>query len=187
MSSFYPISRILKRFFVPADLKRRLDAAFEALERQVDPSASTTALSAVNDAGLPDGAAKFIPGAGLFYLDRSGSSPDGVNTFATSSGNGVWTRDMSTVTETGEVLTDGAYREVLPAGQAFYTSATWYTSPAKTQKIREELITRDGMGLPTIVTTNVYDSTGTLVITLTDTITYINNVEATRNRTVVRP
>lgn len=81
------------------------------------------------------------------------------------------------------IVNDG-YREVLPPGSSFYTSAIWYTDTSKTQTIFEELITRNGVGLPTVITHRYYDTLGNLSMQVEDTITYINLVESNRTRTV---
>jgi hypothetical protein len=85
----------------------------------------------------------------------------------------------------GDGFTSGAYREILPLGNPFPTSVTWYTDSTKTQKIVEKLITLSGI-VPTSITWNMYGTNGiTIVESLTDTIFYINNVfESHRVRTI---
>lgn len=79
----------------------------------------------------------------------------------------------------------GAYRETLPLGDPFPTSATWWTDATKVDKIIEVLVTRDGQQKPTVEQWNIYDDDGSTVIeTVTDTITYSGPFEASRTRVI---
>ena len=86
-----------------------------------------------------------------------------------------------------EGFVSGAYKEILPAGNPFPTSRIWYESSAKAQKIVEKIITRNNAQMPTQEQWKMYDTDGTTVlVTVTDTITYVNNVfESTRTRSIV--
>lgn len=81
----------------------------------------------------------------------------------------------------------GSFREILPTNNPFYTSVTWYTSPAKTNKIVRLTLTRNTLHIPTTEIWEMYDSDGsTVILTLTDTITYTNLLfEKDRTRTWV--
>lgn len=89
-----------------------------------------------------------------------------------------------------EGFASGAYKETLPAGDPFPTSVIWYDDGTKAKKIVEKLITRSGGGAtnvaPTPIVWKMYDTDGSTVLaTITDAITYINNVfESSRTRTI---
>ena len=79
----------------------------------------------------------------------------------------------------------GAFYEILPAGNPFPTSYTWYTSVAKTDRIVELLVTRGGMQNPITEIWNMYDTDGsTIVATVTDSITYSGPFEVSRTRAI---
>jgi len=83
----------------------------------------------------------------------------------------------------------GAYKEILPTGNPFPTSVTWYVDNTKAKKIVEKLITRSGGGAtnvaPTPVVWKVYATDGTTVLhTVSDAITYSGSFETTRTRTI---
>jgi hypothetical protein len=120
----------------------------------------------------------------LYAFEKDNSNPVAFPEVVAAGGGGRWVQ-ISYSLEPGDTLVNGAFREVLPTGDPFYTSATWYTSPAKVQKILEEIVVRDPTGLPSTITTLYYDIYGNLVLTVIDAITYSNLVESTRNRTVV--
>lgn len=84
----------------------------------------------------------------------------------------------------GDGFTSGAFKVV--TGQPFPTSIVWYTDSSQTEKIVEKLITRDSLQNPSTITWNMYDVDGVTVIhTVTDTISYINNsFESTRTRAI---
>ena len=68
-------------------------------------------------------------------------------------------------------LAENSYTEPTLDGFGRPTAITTWTSPAKTTKIRECIVTYTG-GLPTQVVENQYDASGTLVETVTETIAY---------------
>jgi hypothetical protein len=81
-------------------------------------------------------------------------------------------------------FTSGAYREILPAGAVFPTSFTWYESSAKVKKIVELTVTYTG-GFPTTEVWEMYDDDGTTVlVTVTDTISYSGAFETDRTRVI---
>ena len=66
---------------------------------------------------------------------------------------------------------------------AFPTSTVWYESAARTQRIVQLDVTYTG-ALPTTEVWTMYDTDGTTVlVTLTDAITYSGALETTRTRT----
>jgi hypothetical protein len=83
-----------------------------------------------------------------------------------------------------EGFTSGAYKEILPSGNIFPTSITWYTDSGKTDKIVERLITWTGIN----VTTDkwkIYDTDGSTVLwTISDAVSYSGIIETTRTRTI---
>jgi hypothetical protein len=86
----------------------------------------------------------------------------------------------------GDGFASGAYKEILPSGNPFPTSIIWYTDSTKTQKIVEKTIVRTGIN-PTTITWLVYNTDGiTVAHTVSDNISYVNNVfEASRIRTII--
>lgn len=72
------------------------------------------------------------------------------------------------------------------SGGVFPTSVIWYTSPAKTQKIVETTYTRNGSQQATTIVWKMYASNGvSVLVTLTDSISYSGAFEASRTRTWV--
>lgn len=83
-----------------------------------------------------------------------------------------------------EGFDSGAYREILPAGNPFPTSVTWYVDDTKAEKIVEKTISYTG-AFPTTITWKVYDTDGSSVLaTVTDTITYSGPFEVSRERAI---
>jgi len=81
-----------------------------------------------------------------------------------------------------EGFTSGAYREV--TGTVFPTSIIWYTDSGKTEKIVEKNITWSGV-TPTTIEWKMYDEDGsTLLVTVSDAITYSGIFETSRTRTI---
>jgi len=79
-------------------------------------------------------------------------------------------------------FTSGAYKETLPLGNPFPTSEIWWESSAKLKKI----VSLDTTWTSSKITQEVwkiYDAAGSVLITLTDAITYSGMFEATRTRT----
>lgn len=78
----------------------------------------------------------------------------------------------------------GAYKETLPAGSVFPTSAIWWESVSKSHKIVELSITWSGV-LPTVEEWKVYDTDGaTVLATVTDSISYSGVFETSRTRVI---
>ena len=74
------------------------------------------------------------------------------------------------------------YREI--TGGAFPSNITWWTSPAKTAKTAEWIISRNAQQLPITVVYRFY-AANLLVRTYTDTITYSGVTETSRTRSYV--
>jgi hypothetical protein len=88
-----------------------------------------------------------------------------------------------------EGFTSGAYREQTPSGSLFPTSIIWYESSSKTNKIVEKIITRSGGGAtnltPTPIIWKMYDTDGsTVLVTVSDAVTYSGIIETSRTRTI---
>lgn len=78
----------------------------------------------------------------------------------------------------------GSYREVLPSGDPFPTSITWWESSSKLKKIVDLSVTRTGV-LPTTEVWQVYDTDGSTVLaTVSDSISYSGVFETDRTRTI---
>lgn len=85
-----------------------------------------------------------------------------------------------------EGFATGTYREILPLADPFPTSVTWWTSPVKTQKIVEKLITYNLNKSVNTITWNSYDIDGiTILKTVIDTINYSGVFEISRNRAII--
>lgn len=80
-----------------------------------------------------------------------------------------------------EGFTSGAYREI--TGTVFPTAVVWWDSSSKLKKIVEKLISWTGPN-PTTITWKAYDAAGSLLVTVTDTISYSGSFETNRTRTV---
>lgn len=78
----------------------------------------------------------------------------------------------------------GAYKETLPSADPFPTSFIWWTSAAKTNKIVELTVTYNANKTPATEEWKVYDASGTLLVTVTDTIGYSGIFETTRTRVI---
>jgi hypothetical protein len=80
--------------------------------------------------------------------------------------------------------TSGAYKETLPSGNPFPTQEIWWTSSAKTHKIVSLDVTLNSSKRPTSEVWKIYAADGsTVLITLTDSISYTGAFETTRTRT----
>lgn len=86
----------------------------------------------------------------------------------------------------GDGFASGAFKEVLPPGNPFPTSITWYLDVGKTKKLVEKFITYTNTAFPTTIHWNMYDYDGvTIVHTVIDTITYNTAFEGTRTRSII--
>lgn len=84
-----------------------------------------------------------------------------------------------------EGFTSGAYLELLPSGNPFPTSATWWESAAKLKKIVEETVTYNSNMTIATQQWKAYNTDGiTVLSTVTDTVTYSGVVELSRTRTI---
>lgn len=85
----------------------------------------------------------------------------------------------------GDGFASGAYKEVLPTGNPFPTSITWYLDLAKTKKLVEKFVTYNSSQFPIMIQWNMYDYDGVIIVhTVIDTITYSNAFESTRTRII---
>jgi hypothetical protein len=78
----------------------------------------------------------------------------------------------------------GAYKEVLPSANPFPTSVIWWISVAKLKKIVEKTITYTGAFPTTIVWKSYADDGVTVLVTVSDSISYSGSFEITRTRTI---
>jgi hypothetical protein len=84
-----------------------------------------------------------------------------------------------------EGFASGAYYETLPAADPFPTSFIWWTSSAKTSKIVEETVTYNANKTIATDVWEAYDVDGsTVLVTVTDTISYSGVFETSRTRTI---
>lgn len=81
-------------------------------------------------------------------------------------------------------IVDGAVEETLPAGATFPTEVVWYRDASKTVELLRLTYTRNGQGLATQMQWQVFTLGGTLVMTVTDSITYSGAFEVSRVRAV---
>ena len=65
---------------------------------------------------------------------------------------------------------------------AFPSSSIWWTSVARTQKIVQKTIIRNGNQSPVTIQWQVFNTSGTLMATATDTIVYSGIFELSRTR-----
>jgi hypothetical protein len=86
----------------------------------------------------------------------------------------------------GDGFATGAVRVINPSGAPFPTNITWYLDSTLTTKLVEKLIMYNSNNVPIVISYNMYDLDGvTIVHTVTDTITYTNNIfESLRNRSI---
>jgi hypothetical protein len=82
-----------------------------------------------------------------------------------------------------EGFASGAYKETTPSGP-FPTSEIWWESSSKLKKIVEHTVTWTGVN-PTTEVWKMYDTDGsTVLVTVTDTISYSGIFEASRTRAI---
>lgn len=80
----------------------------------------------------------------------------------------------------------GAFKEILPYGNPFPISVTWWESAAKLEKIVEKTYTYNPNKTPSTIEWKMYATDGTTVVaTVTDTINYAGVFEISRNRSIV--
>lgn len=80
----------------------------------------------------------------------------------------------------------GAYRETLPLDDPFPTSIIWWENSSKLKKIVEKDLSYDSGKRITVISWKVYDTSGMLLATVTDTFSYNGSspFESSRTRTV---
>lgn len=86
----------------------------------------------------------------------------------------------------GDGFASGAFKTVTPTGSPFPTNITWWLDGSLTQKLVEKLITYNSHNVPSTIVWHMYDTDGvTLIHTVTDNFTYVNNVfENSRFRSI---
>lgn len=78
----------------------------------------------------------------------------------------------------------GMFKETLPIAGPFPTSEIWWTTSGKVAKIIELTLTRNANKTPATEVWKMYALDGsTVLVTMTDTITYSSVFENTRTRT----
>lgn len=143
----------------------------------------------------PDGAIAGLSGS-LFLLDDAAEGQAWINTSASGSGS-EWSRlvesrshkalrDLIHFVDDGPAdgFASGAYRETTSSG-VFPTLIAWYDDATKARKIVDLSITYSG-AFPISEVWRMFDTDGaTVLVTLTDAISYSGAVEASRSRTWV--
>jgi hypothetical protein len=128
----------------------------------------------------------------LNYDGTSFVMRDSLGNFNPRSGGGISAaqhkalRDLIHFIDDGPAdgFASGAYKETTYSG-ILPTTQIWYEDSGKTQKIVELTVTYTGI-LPTTEVWKMYDADGvTLLLTVTDAITYTGVFETTRTRTWV--
>lgn len=86
----------------------------------------------------------------------------------------------------GDGFASGAVRTTAPSGNPFPTEICWFLDDTLTTKLVDKLTTYNTNQVPTTITWNMYDTDGiTIVHTVVDTFTYVNNVfESSRSRSI---
>lgn len=151
-----------------------------------DPGAS---LVGINTTQLPDGALCWVSGelSDFRLFLASTAAADGIDVLQPSAGPGRWVRQQS-FPWPGSLscgpLVDGAVREILPTGSLYPTDVVWYKDATKTIELLHLTYTRDGSGKVTQAQWVVNDLTGSLTMTITDTISYSGFYESERTRVI---
>jgi hypothetical protein len=129
----------------------------------------------------------------MVYTGSAFSFRDSIGTFDPRSGSGLSEAQHKALRALIHFIDDGpadgfasgAYHVQLPSGDPFPTSAVWWESAAQTEKIVELTITRNANKTPATEVWKMFDTDGTTVlVTVTDTISYSGIVETTRTRTI---
>lgn len=127
----------------------------------------------------------------LKYYSGSFKVKDSVGVFNLRGGGGITEDTHKTLRQLihfidngpAEGFTSGAYRET--TGTVFPTAIIWYDKAGVgKKKIVEKLMTWTGTN-PTTIVWKMYDATETLLVTVTDTISYSGNFETSRTRAIV--
>ena len=112
-----------------------------------------------------NGAIRYVSG------DIVAKLPSGVASLTT--GSGLSTGQHEALDQLVHDIAEDSYEEVTYTGSRVDSIIVW-TTAGKTQKIREELFTYTGTKV-TLVVTKQYDGSGTLVKTMTETLSYTGN------------
>lgn len=131
-------------------------------------------------------------GDDMTFKDGNHPSPVTLTNLLESASGGITEAEHAAIKQLIHFLDDGpgtgwasgAYKETLPSADPFPTQEIWWTSSAKTHKIASLDITRDASKKPTAEVWKIYATDGsTVLVTLTDAITYSGIFETTRTRT----
>ena len=132
-----------------------------------------------------EGTATFIKTQDSIHAQISSSTPWVWKTSLTEAQHRIL-RQLIHFIEEGPAggFASGAYKETLPAGNPFPTSVIWWESSSKLQKIVERTVTWTGAN-PTTDEWKMYDADGiTVLVTVSDSISYSGPFETTRTRTI---
>jgi hypothetical protein len=120
--------------------------------------------------------------------------PQGSGGGGSGSPSGISVNDHQTLRQLIHFIDEGpadgfasnAYKEITPIGSIFSTNITWYVDNTKNLKIVEQIIDWNGI-VPKTITWKVYSMDGiTVAHTVSDSITYTNNIfETSRIRTII--
>ena len=131
-------------------------------------------------------------GNDMRFTDGNNVSPVTLTQLLESAGGGITTAQHKALKDLIHFLDDGpgdgwasgSFKETLPSANPFPTSEVWWTSPGKTAKIVSLDITRNANQTPAIEVWKIYDTDGsTVLVTITDTMSYSGIFETTRTRT----
>lgn len=129
----------------------------------------------------------------LFYIDSHGFTVlNSAGSVKTGTSSGTLTEDGHKVLRQlihflpdgpGDGFSSAPYRDISPPGAVFPTSVTWWLSDAKLIKLLEKTISYNVNKSISSIVWKIYDSSGSLVIQATDTISYSGIFETSRTRT----
>ena len=133
-----------------------------------------------------DGEVRYVSGVGFRFFEEGVEK--GLTGTGLSEAQHRTLRQLIHFIEEGpaEGFATGAYKETTPAGP-FPTSEIWWESSGKSKKIVELTTTWTGV-LPTTEEWKMYDTDGsTVLVTVTDTVSYSGVFETSRTRAIVLP
>jgi len=127
-------------------------------------------------------------------IDNSAGAAIWRNTTIGAAGSGITAEEHKTLRHLIHFIDEGpaggfasgAYKEILPVADPFPTQIIWWESSSKLEKIVEKNITRNTNQTPAVIQWKMYDTDGTTVlVTVTDTISYSGIFEISRTRSIV--